>query len=522
MESPTQHDPSLRELLRRVLRRRRLLAAVGAVVFLLVAVWTFLATPRYESTALLRIESKSSTPSLPDALKDVAGAAGGGLASLGKDELETDIGVLKSERMVDATIDALALSVQVVKPADDRAAVIRARIVDSSDVEGTLTFSREKDGAYAVSSDGLDDYGKLPARLVPGDSMRVGSVTLALPESLRRGGPGEIKLRLLPRYKVHKLLEKRMTIRRQEGGSRLVEVSFEDPDRRLAAQVIDRLVREYVSYMLRTDVGEDSTQITELRGALAATAVTLSRAEEQLKTFQQRSRVIEPEEQASSQIKRIALLDSKVDAARIERNALAQLLELIKSRSNGGGDPHAFRQLATFPSLITNRAIQDLLQALIDLETKRSTLAVTRTEENADVRSLTARINELDTQLYRLGSQYLESLDQQLASTSRTVTSLTDTLSQVPGTAMQYARLVRDKMIQNEYYLQLTKQLKLAEIQDLLRKDKVKVVDPPRVANKDDPSFPKRGVQLILGLVLATALAFAVGLAAELWTEPVV
>ncbi len=519
MESGTHTDHSLRELLRRVSRRRRLLAAVAATVFIMVAAWTFLATPRYRSTALLRIESKSSGPAIPDALKDVAGAAGGGLAGLGKDDLETDIGVLKSARVMDATIDALALSVKVVKPADNRARVIRARVVDSTDVEGNLTLTRDEGGRYRVDAEDLDEYGKLPPSLAPGDSMRVGSVMLALPENLRAGGPDRIKLRLLPRYRVHEQFEQRLTIRRQEGGSRLVEVSYEDPDRRLAAQVIDRLVREFVGYSVRTDEGDDNAQITELRGALAGSAVTLAASEEMLKAFQQRSKVIVPEEQATGQIKRIGVLDARVDAVRIERNALSQLLDLIRTRSSGGSDQRAFRQLATFPSLISNRAIQDLLQALIELETKRSTLAVTRTDENADVQSLTARINDLDQQLYRLGGQYLESLDQQLSSTTRAVTSLTDTLVQVPGTAMQYARLVRDKTIQNEYYLQLTKQLKMAEIQDLLRKDKVKVVDVPRVANPDDPAFPKRGVQLVLGLVLAVTLAFAVGLGAELWSE---
>lgn len=515
------NDQSLRDLLRRIAGRRWLLASVAIVVFGAVAAWTLTATPRYSSTAVLRIETRSSGPVLPDALKGMAGAAGG-LGGLTRDELETDVGVLKSARMADATIDALALTAMVVSPADNRARVLRARVIDSSDVEGTLTFSRRDDNRYDVESDGLDDVGAVPSVLAPGDSMRVGSLMLALPENLRSGGPSSIRLRLLPRYRVRERLDKRLTIRQQEGGSRLVEVSFEDPDRHLAAQVINRLVREYVAYMWQTDAGEDSTQITELRGALAASAVRLASAEEQLRSYQQREKVILPEEQAGQQVKRIGVLDARMDAVRIERNALAQLLDLIRQRSRGGADPSAFRQLATFPSLITNRAIQDLLQSLIELETKRSTLSVTRTDENAEVQALSSRIVELDSQLYRLGGQYLESLDQQLSSTSRTVTSLNDTLVALPATAMHYSRLLRDREIVNEEYLQLTKQVKLAEIQDLLRKEKVKVVDPPRVANPDDPSFPNRGVQLVLGAILAIVLAMAVGLAAELWTEEAV
>ncbi|MEP6992509.1 MAG: hypothetical protein ABJA80_16365, partial [bacterium] len=256
-----------------------------------------------------------------------------------------------------------------------------------------------------------------------------------------------------------------------------------------------------------------------LRGALSGSAVRLAGAEERLRAFQQREKLIVPEEQAGQQVKRIALLDGRLDAVRVERDALARLLELIGQRSRGGKEPTAFRQLATFPSLITNRAIQDLLQALIELETKRSALGVTRTENNADVQQYSNRIADLEQQLYRTGSQYLESLDQQLASTSHEVRILTDTLAALPGSAMRFAQFARDRSIASEEYLQLTKQLKLAQLTDLLRKDKVHVVDSPRVANPDDPAFPRRGVQLTLGAILALVLALAAGLAVELWSE---
>jgi uncharacterized protein involved in exopolysaccharide biosynthesis len=517
MESTSHDGQTLRDLLRRIARRRRLLLAVAITTFLAVAAWTFLATPRYESMAVLRIESKTGgLPGLPDMVKDLPGA---GLAGLSKDELETDIGVLKSARMADATIDALGLAVQVMKPAEDRARVIRVRVLDSTDVDGELTFSRRDDGRYDVDADGLEEFGRLPAVLAAGDSMRVGSLMLTLPENLRAGGPSRIELRLLPRYKVHKRLDKRLTIRRQEGGSRLVEVSFQDPDRRLAAQVIDHLVREYVDFMLQTDQRDEGAQIRELRAALGSTAVRLATAEEQLRRFQQRARIVLPTEQAEEQVKRIAVLDSKVDAIRIERNALARVLELLRDRSRNGSDPTAYRQLATFPSLVSNRAIQDLLQTLMDLESKRSALAVTRTESNVELRQITDRIAELDQQLVRLGSQYLESLDQQLSSSARTIGTLNDTLVALPATAMQYTRLARERTILDSEYVALYKQLKVSELQDVLRREKVKIVDPPRVANPDDPAFPKRAVQLVLGLVLGLVLAFTVGLGVELWSE---
>lgn len=516
MSLDPQGDQSLRGLFRRIGRRRRLLLVVATLVFTGVALWTFLVTPRYRSQAVVRIaESKTGMPSMPDALKDLPGLE---LAGLGKDELDTEIGVLKSARMSDAAIDGLALAVRV-KPAHDRASVIRARVVNDSDVDGKVTFVRQDDGQYRVDTDELEEYPGLPAVLSPGDSMRVGSIVLGLPEHLKRSGPAEIKVKLLPRYEVYKLLEKRLAIRQQEGGSRLVEVVFDDPDRHLAAQVVERIVREYVNYSLQADLLDEGKQTSELREALAGSALRLRTSEDRQRDFQTREKLVVPQEQAEAQVKRIGLLDVGADAARIERNALARVLDVVGKRSRGGGDPNAFRQLASFPSLISNGAVQDLLQGLLELETQRSALTVTRTDANAEVKQLTARITDIEQQLFRLGSQYLESLDQQIAATSRTVNSLTDTLVALPATAMRYAQLLRDSKIANEEFLQLTKQLKMAELQDVLRKDKVRVVDIPRVANEDDPEFPRKKVQLTLGAILALVLAFAAGLIAELWSE---
>jgi uncharacterized protein involved in exopolysaccharide biosynthesis len=170
--------------------------------------------------------------------------------------------------------------------------------------------------------------------------------------------------------------------------------------------------------------------------------------------------------------------------------------------------------------MITNRAIQDLLLALVDLENKRSELGVRRTAGNEELKQLTDRITEIERQLYASGTQYLESLDQQFAMTVRTVNALTDTLQAMPGAAMQYGRLVRDRTVFEVTYLALQKQLKAAELKDVLRQQRVRVVDAPRVANRDDPSFPKKPVMLLLGAVLGVALALTVGLAMELWREP--
>jgi uncharacterized protein involved in exopolysaccharide biosynthesis len=100
------------------------------------------------------------------------------------------------------------------------------------------------------------------------------------------------------------------------------------------------------------------------------------------------------------------------------------------------------------------------------------------------------------------------------------VTALNDTLQALPAAATRFGQLVRDRTILEATYAALQKQLKQAELADVLRQEKVHVVDAPRVANREDPAFPNKPVMIALGLVLGVALAVTVGLGVELFATP--
>lgn len=509
-------DPSMHGLLRRLASRWRVLASVFLGVFTAITAYTLLVTPRYRSEARLRIDS-SSPGGMGMAEQMLSAVPAAGILNLGRDELETDIAVLNSDRIRDAVIDSLGLDVQLVEPKEGRAQLFTASVHDpNADADGTITLRREPSGVYRVEPSGFDETPPLPPTLAVGAPLRVGGTVLTLTPNLARGGPSTIELRVLPRFKVHKLLDRRLLIARQEGGSRLVEVSFEDPDRVLAAQVVRRVIAEYVQYVATTDATQDALTLSRIQGEVVSTAGRLATAENALRVFGERSRLVAPEEQASAQVKRISVLSAQIDALSTERNALARMLSAIEQRSRSGADPAAFRQLATFPSLISNKGIQDLLQTLVELENKRSELSVRRTESNEDYRQLTTRIAELERQLYQVGPQYLESLNQQLATAAATVGALKDTLSALPGAAMQYGRLVRDRTLYDATYAALQKQLTGAELASLLRRERVHIVDAPGVPNSRDHVFPNRPVMVVLGAILGVALALTIGLFLEL------
>ena len=498
--------------LARALRAHRLAMAIaGPLTFIVVVAFILLVPPRFRSDALLRVESKRPDAGLLGSLDELSGMSALGL---GRDEVETEIGVLASRRMQDAAIDSLGLEVVVKRPGIGRTGIIAARATGESTLSGTLRLTRADAGNWTLAADWKEDSASTPATVKTGAPFRVGplDLTVLAPDSVRT-----IELRLLPRYKVREQLDDRLVVRRRSPGAKLIEVRFEDRDRLLTPQVVGVVVGSYLDYVHILESGDAGKTISELRHATDSVVTALRAADERLRDYQAEAKLIAPEEQATAQVKRIAALRTQLDQVELERDALARLLTLVDERSRGGRDAVAYRQLATFPTLIGNRGIQDLLAALIELENDRAKLGARRTDENVDVRALTDRIEALERDLRRVGTQYQESLNQQFTESTRALARLTEETGQLPATEMRYVRLARERTLLGETWVILQKQLKQAELADAMRLARVRLVDAPSVPQARDKVFPRPIVHTLLGAVLALLVAFATGLVSVLW-----
>ena len=491
---------------------RRLSWLAGFGCFIAVMTWTLLVTPRYRSTALVRVQDDPSSSGLSDALSSIPGA---GMLGLSRDEVESEIGVLTSRRVLDAVIDSLALTVR--RPAGERADVAAVALrTPEDDLEGEILFIPTDGRSWEVSLRLQEPSSVVPsaATVVVGDTLRVGGIWLRFDPRLTAGeSPSPLELQLTPRYEVREALLDRLDVRRQEIGSRLIAIAFDDSDRQLAAQVVDRMLREYLSFVARTERGDLGSTAAELRRQVDAQRIALASAEEALRRNQERSGLVVPEEQAAAQVKRYAVLRAELDAAEVERRAVAGMLALTESRAGQARSPEAYRQLATYPSLLSNRAIQDLLESLLTLENTRSERQLLLADESRELRQLASRIAEIERSLQRLGTQYLEGIGVRSRSLAAAIDTIDLELARLPEQEMTYIRLLRDRQVLNEGYLLLQKQLRQTELREALRLDQVRIVDTPIVAHPDDPQFPKVWVHLVLALVLGLSVGAAVAAA---------
>ena len=216
-----------------------------------------------------------------------------------------------------------------------------------------------------------------------------------------------------------------------------------------------------------------------------------------------------PERAAAMARAYVAELDRLVaqvstSSARRERIFLEGRLEKVK----GDLDTAAknFSQFASKNSAIDIpaqgkamvEAAATLQGQLIVAQAELSGLQQIYTDNNVRVRSVEARVNELQKKLNEVGS----------AGTpggSQTENSLYPSIRKLPLLGVTYADLYRETKIQETVYELLTQQYELAKVQEAKEIPTVRVLDAAIVPTKK--SFPPRTVIVVLGMILGFTLA---------------
>lgn len=139
------------------------------------------------------------------------------------------------------------------------------------------------------------------------------------------------------------------------------------------------------------------------------------------------------------------------------------------------------------------------------------------TEKNARVRSVQARVQELERQLEKLGGTDASLAD---STSSKSSTSMYPSIRKLPLLGVQYADLYRRTKLQETVYELLTQQYEIAKIEEAKEIPSVKVLDEADVPEKK--SFPPRLLFGVLGMVMSALLAGVWVIAKEEWdsTDP--
>lgn len=205
-------------------------------------------------------------------------------------------------------------------------------------------------------------------------------------------------------------------------------------------------------------------------------------------------------------------------SARRERVFLEERLQAVKQDLD-----NASRQLSQFSSKNATFDMQDQGRAMMEAAAKlQGELIAAQSElrgletiystNNVRVRSVQARISELQRQLQKMGGSGGDTNASELPASE-----LYPPLRKLPLLGVTYYDLYRRTKIQETLYEILTKQYELAKVQEAKEIPTVKILDPPDIPEKK--SFPPRLLIIIGGTFMAVIGGIAYVVANEVWLE---
>lgn len=457
-----------------VLKRRRVIVLGTLAFFLaLVTLYCSIATRRYQATGEIQIQ------------KDSAGAFGlessvmGDVSDSASDALDYNI-TLQTEANI-LMSDSLAM--QVVKDLH---------------LETTEDFYPAKDGSgFSVPS--WLTFWKKP----------VEPVSVPLDEAPNR------------RYSALKIFSSHLKVE-PITGTRLIEISYSNPDPKLAAAVVNHLINALMDYTFQARFASTAQASTWLTTQLEDLRKQTESLQTKAITLQRDTGMFGDDESHNIVLARLESLNEALAAAESNR-----LLKEAVYRVTNSGDPELISGLSGNSGI---GAVASMANSLGLIQSLRSQEATVKAELDQDkvkygpayprVAELNAELNGVEQsirdEVHRIGER--ARTDYQIAAqaetSARSVFEKQKKLANdLNDKAIAYGLAKQEADSSRSVYESLLAKLKQAGVLEGLRSTNITVVNPARVPPPNRPKNPNillyYAVAIAMGLVGGAALAFA-------------
>lgn len=483
-EPNPMEEVHLQDYLNVIFRRRKIFYIAFLVVFLGVALHTFIMKPVYEASATLYVKDEKAKSELLDAL-----ALGGATP------IDAELEILKSRTNAEKVVEQLHLNWRIY----DRPDEVTFRLLEfvSSAEKPSYTVELTGNGGYTV----IDDDGTQVGSGRSDQLLRGTGLTLLLADL--KGDKGD-SFRIQIRPFNATVASLRSNIKASEVGKKtnIISVSYSDTNAKQASDVVNTLVRVYLDQIVgfKTEeanrtVGFVEQQLDQLRG-------TLETAEKNLQAYKSSSGVVQLDASAQELI-------TKLSATEQERTGLTIRKKQAEFALASLGD--AVKRGATYAPAVTQAdpVMSGMASKLAELEVEKRGLLAQATERHPAVKAVQSQIDELHRKIRATYESELKTLAKQEADTNAELGRYEGMLKGLPEAERDLAKLTRFTKVNADIYTFLLQKHEEARIARASTISNISVVDPAIVPDK--PVKPKKGKNLLLGLLVGCMLG--VGLA---------
>ncbi len=298
------------------------------------------------------------------------------------------------------------------------------------------------------------------------------------------------------------------TIRPRQS-TRIVEISVDSTDPRMAADFANAFAAEYIDYnresrwTMAQQTGDWLTQqLDEMR-------IKLERSEEQLHAYARKAGLTITETQGSVADDKLRQLQQSLTEAEADRIAKLSRFELI---SKSPAD--------ALPDVLNDASLRAYDSTLTNLRSEDAQLSTTFTDEHSSRQRIRAQIEIVEAALARERAAIIQRIRNEYEEANRRVALLRDdydrqaaVVSDQAGRSVQYNILRRDVDTYRELYEMMLEQVKSSSVASALDASNVRMVEraqPPEI-----PYKPNLARQALLGLFLGGFLGVAFVIARE-------
>jgi capsular exopolysaccharide synthesis family protein len=286
--------------------------------------------------------------------------------------------------------------------------------------------------------------------------------------------------------------------------SRLVELTFESNDPKLAAQVLNTLASTYVEQNLEAR-WEASQKASEwLSRQLQEMKANLEKSEDELQRYARENSLLflETDKGTTENIvaQRLRELQEALTKAQADRYEKESLYRLVQE-----GD------YASVPGIYDNKLMQDLTEKLSDLERERSRLSTIFNPEYPRVKEIQSQIDETNAALAAERDRAAVAITNAFRAATTREQMLQKAFQEqevqanrVAERSVQYNILKREADTNKQLYVGLLGKLKETGVSTSLRATNLRMVDPAYPPQK--PARPRILLNLSLALILGLAL----------------
>ena len=298
-----------------------------------------------------------------------------------------------------------------------------------------------------------------------------------------------------------------------------------------AQYIAENVVNNFLSLMTSLNKENKSLVVEFLDERIANAKKEADDTAQALETFSKEHKIYGPEEQTKAQMEKAAAYDKTLGELEVSRIAQQATLSSLSTQL-GEQDSDALRY-----ALTDNPSVQKLHNAIVDKEVELTKLRMLYQDNHPAVANALAELDKLNQQMnsevqHVVASKAIAVSENQAAlqlacyqaatalSAAAASADKVRVLSQqsdeeMAGMAddiLAYQKLYREATIKQEIYNNLTKQIEQAKIQQTMESMDIQVVDPANLPREDKPSWPKKKIITLAGMLLGCLVSLGYGL----------